>query len=177
MTGVTEAAGMNGHRAEDHNTWERKQATFSQKWQRKWTLCVIWEDLIGLSVDALSCVWCVSAWCMSGGNIGSFLVWMSAAAPLYRPTFALWLMWGRVVSGTRTVISFPRKSPINQLWKSDQWLNTGKHLLFPCRSIMKGIFRVKATYVLLRLSRQLSQTLAFSKCTSNTNFITLHLIT
>lgn len=35
-----------------------------------------------------SSVVCVYAWCMSGGNVGSFLVWMSAAALQYKPTLS-----------------------------------------------------------------------------------------
>lgn len=103
--GLMEAAGKNGH-----NTSKRKQATFPEKRQRS-RHCVSSEKISSgcqwmLSSLWVQVVWCVSASHVSVGNTGSFLVWMSAAALLYKSNLAQWLMWACAVSGTSAVISF-----------------------------------------------------------------------
>lgn len=83
-------------------------------------------------------LWCVSVWCPSTGSTGSFLVWMSAAALLYKLTLAQWLMWAAAASSMGAVISLLAAKRVHQLWKPDQWLKLWKHPLFPGRSFVKA---------------------------------------
>lgn len=89
---MVEAAEVRGHETPDEDVLNRelkKNKKKNSNFFRKGGHHVSSEQISsGCQRMLSSSVVCVYAWCMSGGNVGSFPVWMSAAALLYKPTLS-----------------------------------------------------------------------------------------